>query len=77
MASEDMDVDIALSHGLNNLALDHKELDALLVKSNALLTEVDAFIAHLKAQPRLDKIEYRHFRSDIANELASLSKVNS
>jgi hypothetical protein len=77
MASEIMDVDMSLAHGLNNLALDHKELDALLAKSNALLTEVDTFIAHLKAQPRLDKVEYRHFRSDIANELALLSKVNS
>jgi hypothetical protein len=70
--------DESMVEDLENLSLDQKNnLDGLITNSEKLLSEVDKFIAHLKAQPRLDKVEYRHFRGDIKKELAALLKLKA
>lgn len=73
--SDDMDIDREIAEELQSLSI-VTPLDALIQQAQELLVEVDKFIAYLKSKPRLDHVEYRHFRGDVKNELNAISKVS-
>jgi hypothetical protein len=68
-------MDPDLEAHLSSLSIHDDEVIQLFRGHKDLLAEVDAFVEFLKSRDRQERIELRHFRNHIQQDLKGISKV--